>query len=142
MSLLEIKNLTVEFKTGSGAFRAVEGVSLNGDTGEVLAIVGESGSGKSTVGRLVADSLGWEFVDSDRLIEEREGRPIPEIMGPNREHEAHFRSLESAALASLAGRQSVVIATGGGPGLMEAANRGAADAGAPSIGFKLPLIHI
>lgn len=77
-------------------------------------LVGLSGSGKSTVGRLVADSLGWEFVDSDRLIEEREGRPIPEIMGPNREHEAHFRSLESAALASLAGRQSVVIATGGG----------------------------
>ncbi|MGD9934396.1 MAG: 3-dehydroquinate synthase [Dehalococcoidia bacterium] len=79
-----------------------------------IFLVGLSGSGKSTVGRLVADSLGWQFVDSDRLIEEREGRSIPEIIGPNLEHEAHFRSLESAALASLAGRDSVVIATGGG----------------------------
>ena len=79
-----------------------------------IFLVGLSGSGKSTVGRLVADSLGWDFVDSDRLIEEREGRQIPEIMGPNREHEAHFRRLETAALASLAGRDSVVIATGGG----------------------------
>ena len=77
-------------------------------------LVGLSGSGKSTVGRLVASQLGWEFLDSDRLIEEREGRTIPEIIGPNREHEAHFRSLESAVLASLAGRQSVIIATGGG----------------------------
>ena len=45
MALLEIENLTVEFKTGSGFFRAVDGVSLSVDKGEVLAIVGESGSG-------------------------------------------------------------------------------------------------
>ena len=47
MALLEIENLTVEFKTSTGAFRAVDHVSLSVDTGEVLAIVGESGSGKS-----------------------------------------------------------------------------------------------
>ena len=59
MSLLQIKNLTVEFKTGSGAFRAVDGVSLSVDKGEVLAIVGESGSGKSVSMLAVMGLLPW-----------------------------------------------------------------------------------
>jgi dipeptide transport system ATP-binding protein len=47
MPLLEIKNLTVAFDTSVGLFKAVEGIDLNVDSREVLAIVGESGSGKS-----------------------------------------------------------------------------------------------
>ncbi len=47
MALLDVKNLTVEFKTSSGWFRAVDGVSLCVEAGTVHAIVGESGSGKS-----------------------------------------------------------------------------------------------
>jgi len=47
VALLEIDNLTVEFDTAAGAFRAVDRVSLNVDARDVLAIVGESGSGKS-----------------------------------------------------------------------------------------------
>jgi dipeptide transport system ATP-binding protein len=59
MALLEICNLTVEFKTSSGFFRAVDGVSLAVDTGEVLAIVGESGSGKSVSMLAVMGLLPW-----------------------------------------------------------------------------------
>ena len=59
MSLLDIENLTVEFKTGSGAFRAVDNVSFKVDAGEVLAIVGESGSGKSVAMLAVMGLLPW-----------------------------------------------------------------------------------
>jgi dipeptide transport system ATP-binding protein len=47
MALLDIKNLVVEFRTSSGWFRAVDGVSLSIEAGRIHAIVGESGSGKS-----------------------------------------------------------------------------------------------
>jgi dipeptide transport system ATP-binding protein len=59
MPLLEIENLTVEFKTGSGFFRAVDHISFTVDTGEVLAIVGESGSGKSVSMLAVMGLLPW-----------------------------------------------------------------------------------
>ena len=69
MPLLDIENLTVEFKTGSGAFRAVDNVSLTVDTGEVLAIVGESGSGKSVAMLAVMGLLPWTaMVTADRMV--------------------------------------------------------------------------
>jgi len=49
MALLEIRNLSVEFQTASGAFRAVDGVDLTLDQGGVQGVVGESGSGKSVM---------------------------------------------------------------------------------------------
>jgi shikimate kinase len=70
------------------------------------------GSGKSTIGRLVAHSLGFEFVDTDHLISAAAHRNIPQIFAS--EGESGFRKRETEALRSLVGTQSHVIATGGG----------------------------
>jgi dipeptide transport system ATP-binding protein len=68
MSLLDIENLTVEFATAHGDFRAVDRISLKIDKGEVLAIVGESGSGKSVAMLAVMGLLPWTAkITADRL---------------------------------------------------------------------------
>jgi dipeptide transport system ATP-binding protein len=59
MPLIEIKELTVEFATAGGKFRAVDGLTFSVDPGEVLAIVGESGSGKSVAMLAVMGLLPW-----------------------------------------------------------------------------------
>jgi len=68
MPLLEIENLVVEFQTSTGGFRAVDGISLHIEAGEVLAIVGESGSGKSVSMLAVMGLLPWTArVSADRM---------------------------------------------------------------------------
>ena len=75
MSLLTIRNLTVEFTISAGSFRAVDGVDLSIDTGEILAIVGESGSGKSVSMLAVMGLLPWTAtVTADAL--EFDGRDM------------------------------------------------------------------
>ena len=75
MALLEIENLTVTFDTAAGPLRAVDGISLSVDAGEVLAIVGESGSGKSVSMLAVMGLLPWTAtVKADRMA--FEGRDI------------------------------------------------------------------
>ncbi|QFY59137.1 ABC transporter ATP-binding protein [Rhizobium grahamii] len=69
MALLEIENLVVEFQTSTGAFRAVDGVSLKVHAGEVLAIVGESGSGKSVSMLAAMGLLPWTAkVTADKMV--------------------------------------------------------------------------
>ena len=75
MPLLEIDDLTVEFMTGHGSFRAVDGVSLSVDAGDVLAIVGESGSGKSVAMLAVMGLLPWTANVTRRPPRLRRRRP-------------------------------------------------------------------
>jgi dipeptide transport system ATP-binding protein len=83
MPLLDIRNLTVEFKTASGFFRAVDNVSMAVDTREVLAIVGESGSGKSVSMLAVMGLLPWTAkVTADRI--EFDGRDLLNITTADR----------------------------------------------------------
>ncbi len=68
MALLEIRNLSVDFATSSGAFRAVDGVDVTIDRGEILAIVGESGSGKSVAMLAMMGLLPWTAtVSADQM---------------------------------------------------------------------------
>jgi shikimate kinase len=77
-----------------------------------VVLVGFMGSGKSSVGRLVARTLEGRFVDTDRLVVDREKREINDIFA--QQGERFFRQLESSALRSLLGRSGLAIATGGG----------------------------
>ncbi|GAB4537081.1 MAG: bifunctional shikimate kinase/3-dehydroquinate synthase [Anaerolineae bacterium] len=91
-----------------------------------LVITGFMGTGKSSVGRLVAERMGREFVDSDALIERRAGRTIPEIF--EQEGEAGFRALEAQVCQELSAGQGWVVATGGWT-LGSPANRAAVEEG-------------
>ena len=69
MPLLDVRNLSVDFKTSDGQFRAVDGVDVQVDVGDVLAIVGESGSGKSVSMLAVMGLLPWTATVTADAIE-------------------------------------------------------------------------
>ena len=69
MSLLEVNNLSVDFTTGNGVFRAVDSLDIEVDSGDILAIVGESGSGKSVSMLALMGLLPWVAnVSADRMM--------------------------------------------------------------------------
>jgi len=76
-----------------------------------IVLIGFMGAGKTTVGRLLAASLGWNFLDLDAHLEARANATIPELFAIS---EPHFRRLESSALANALSRTSTVLALGGG----------------------------
>lgn len=77
-----------------------------------IILVGYMGSGKSTIGRMLAEQLGSNFIDSDSAIEAQAGKTIREIFAEKGED--HFRDLERTFCESLADLKPSVIATGGG----------------------------
>ena len=81
-------------------------------------LTGFMGSGKSRLCRPLAAALGWEPLDIDALIEQRAGDTVPAIF--ERGGEAAFRVLESEVITGIAGRERIVVATGGGSILAEA----------------------
>jgi len=78
----------------------------------VIVLVGFMGAGKTTVGHLLSERLGLPFVDSDLVIEQRAGRPIPQIFADD--GEPAFRVLEHQVIADLLDGQEMVLALGGG----------------------------
>ena len=80
-----------------------------------MVLIGFMGTGKSVVGRRLAAVTGRRFVDTDRQIEQRAGKSVAAIFRD--EGEARFRERESEVVASLAGQEGCVIATGGGMAL-------------------------
>ena len=77
-----------------------------------IVLIGYRGTGKSSVGRLLAARLGRELVSTDTEVVKRAQHTIPEIVA--REGWEYFRELESDICRELAGRDQLVIDTGGG----------------------------
>jgi XRE family aerobic/anaerobic benzoate catabolism transcriptional regulator len=83
-------------------------MSFNG-----IALIGLRGAGKSTLGKLLADKIGWSFVELNKEIEQHNGLSVAEIIALYGQE--GFRRMEQAALNGLLGRKEpIVLATGGG----------------------------
>lgn len=99
-----------------------------------LALVGPMGSGKSAVGRVLARSLGFRFLDLDAIVEDREGRTVPELFAHG---ESRFRSAEAEAFAAILDAErgaDFVLALGGGAFESSAIRDAAAD--------RLTVVHL
>ena len=77
-----------------------------------IILSGFMGCGKTTIGKIIAQKLNLDFIDTDKLIEEREGRRIREIF--DTDGEGYFRDKEHEICAELSREDNKVIATGGG----------------------------
>ena len=78
----------------------------------ILTLIGYRATGKTTLARLLAQRLGWDWIDADVEIERRAGKAIARIFAED--GEPAFRDLEAAAIADLCRRTRLVIAAGGG----------------------------
>ncbi|MER3473835.1 MAG: shikimate kinase [Armatimonadota bacterium] len=77
-----------------------------------VALIGFMGTGKSLLGRMLAQRWGWQFVDTDALVEQKAGCTVAQIFA--RFGEEYFRQRETEVLRDLESQRHLVIATGGG----------------------------
>ena len=84
-----------------------------------LVLIGYRCTGKTTIGRILADHLGWPLVDTDRLIQERAGKSIKEIVAEGGWSE--FRRIEREVVADVAAGDRQIVSAGGGA-ILEDAN--------------------
>jgi shikimate kinase len=83
-----------------------------------LVLIGLRGTGKSTIGRMVAAQLKWEFFDTDTIVQDRAGMTIRELF--EKKGEPEFRRMESEIVQECSGNNQSVIASGGGAILNDA----------------------
>lgn len=81
-------------------------------TNNRIYLTGFMGAGKSTIGPILANTLGWDFFDLDRVIEKNEGKKVREIF--EKSGEIYFRELELLVLTKLSKANNVVVSLGGG----------------------------
>jgi shikimate kinase len=77
-----------------------------------LVLIGYRATGKTTLARLLAEQLHWNWIDADVEIERRAGKPIAKIFAED--GEAAFRDLEAQVIADLCRQDALVLAAGGG----------------------------
>jgi shikimate kinase len=77
-----------------------------------IALIGFMGTGKTSVGRLVAEQLRFDYLDTDEMIQSATGKTIAEIF--QQDGEAAFRTLEEKIVEELSAKVKTVISTGGG----------------------------
>ncbi len=93
----------------------------------MLTLIGYRATGKTTVARLLAEQLGWEWIDADVEIERRAGKPIAQIFAED--GEPAFRDLEARVISELCQRPRLVLAAGGGAPLREESRKAMRDNG-------------
>jgi len=79
---------------------------------KLLVLIGHMGSGKSSIGKILARNLNWNFYDSDKIIENKLKTTINNIF--KIKGEIFFRRIEKKTIAKLLKKNNAVVAVGGG----------------------------
>ena len=93
----------------------------------ILTLIGYRATGKTTLARLLAQRLGWDWIDADVEIERRAGKSIARIFAD--QGESAFRDIEALVIADLCRRDRLVVAAGGGAPLRPESRRAMREAG-------------
>lgn len=102
----------VELKLETSHFKPENHAMQKGRHIVNIALIGFMGTGKTSVGRLVAEQLRFDYLDTDEMIQSATGRTIADIF--SRDGEAAFRTLEEKVVEEISTRAKTVISTGGG----------------------------